>query len=187
MALLAELEQTWKGVELAAKGGHVVNQTMLAFVWWKELQKLRPDLHITYETGTDSITEYQPNLIIWQDAGTPSVLFAGEVKFFDDESSVSEATIAKLRHLEQAPNLAVPMRDTKSGEVTRHRIPKSENFILGLFIVAHLNTVATVWAALMQGLTEPGRARNPFAFGAISTHPIVESLFRSLPPGESND
>jgi len=187
MALMAALEQAWKGVEHAAKGGYLKNRSMLAFAWWKEIHELRPDLHITYEAGADCPTLDQTDLIIWQDAGTPSVLFAGELRFPADGLLVSESIIAKLLHLEQSQTLMVPKRDAKSGEISTHWMLKSDDFIFGLFIEANRDTVATMWAEVTRLLREPGRTGFHFAFGSISNGPIVESVFRTLSPGQKHD
>jgi len=187
MALLVELERAWKGVEVAAKGGYLTNQSMLAFAWWKEIRELRPDLHITCEAGADSGTMGQTELIIWQDGGAPSVLFAGELMFLADGLLASESVIAKLQHLEQCQALMVPKRDAKSGEVSRHWMVKSEDFIFGLFIVGNRDTVATVWGEVTRLLSESGWTGFHFAFGAISNDPIVQSVFRTLSPGQKHD
>jgi hypothetical protein len=125
----------------------------------------------------------QPTLVIWQDGEPPSVLFAGELKFLPGELMVSELVIAKLQYVSQNPCQAVPTRDPKSGEITRHQVAKSKDFALGLFIVAHRDVAAIVHANVMQSLTESSRGIFHFAFGAVSGDPAVDPIFQYVPPG----
>lgn len=187
MALLAELEQAWRGVELAAKNGCLKNQSMLVFAWWKAMHELRPDLHITCEPCADSTTMDNPDLIIWQNGETPLILFAGELKFLPDGPTVSKSAIAKLRHLALSETLMVPKRETTIGEITRHRMAKSEDCIFGLFIVGDRDDIATVYTDVTRILTELGRTSFHFVFGAVSTDPVVESSFQYIQPGERCD
>ena len=183
MTLLIALEQAWKEVELAFKGGYLKNQTMLAFAWWKAIHKLRPDLHISYEADSLSTGIDGSDVLIWQDGEPPSVLFAGELKYFPDEFNVSELDITRLQHIDQNPNLMVPMRDPESGEIVRHQMGKSGAFAFGLFIVGRRDVAAVVHANVMRSLTQSGRAIFHFAFGAVSDDPALDSVFRYAPPG----
>lgn len=71
MKLIPAFETAWNDIEQAHGNGHLVNQSMLAFIFGETLRLGLPDVEITYDGRALMNHVLKPNLIIWQQRDVP--------------------------------------------------------------------------------------------------------------------
>ncbi|MFC1720386.1 hypothetical protein ACFL00_04530 [Pseudomonadota bacterium] len=148
MNFVSAIDHACNDLEHAGHDGHLVNQSMVGFVFCKALKHEIPDAHVVYDGRASQDYQSKPNLYVWQDGAVPVVNFIGNIRYGHHSDTDGREQIKSLENCAALPTIPVLTHAPDSLKYNDRNMRISPATVLGAFIVNERSVVFRSWSPL---------------------------------------